>query len=112
MKRIRNLRQFWCIALCVLFSLASCQASDAHVNIHSFSNIPSDGAEPYGSLLYAGSALFGVTPRGGSQGDGTIFKINPDGTGYTQLHNFQNGPTDGRYPNGTLVQVGSELFGV
>ena len=42
--------------------------------------------------------LYGVAFYGGTNNFGTIFRIAPDGTGYTTLHSFAGGPTDGQYP--------------
>ena len=43
-----------------------------------------DGADPKGSLTYVSGTglLFGRTSTTTSSGDGTVFQINPDGTGY------------------------------
>jgi uncharacterized repeat protein (TIGR03803 family) len=51
-----------------------------------------------------------MTMIGGS-GYGNIFKIKPDGTGYVDLHNFLNVGTDGTQPNGSLISVGTFLYG-
>ena len=47
-----------------------------------------DGASPYAGLALSGSTLYGTTLGGGSSGNGTVFKVNVDGTGYTVLKNF------------------------
>jgi len=36
-------------------------------------------------LLLSGSTLYGITQNGGSLGNGTIFKINTDGSGFAVL---------------------------
>jgi uncharacterized repeat protein (TIGR03803 family) len=57
-------------------------------------------------------ALYGTTYIGGSYGYGTVFKLNLDGSGYTNLHQFGGDATDGRDPLGALT-VGSDglLYG-
>src|SRR5450755_3107577 len=40
-------------------------------------------------------ALYGMTTGGGSIGFGTIFKVNPDGTGFTNLYSFTGGADGG-----------------
>jgi uncharacterized repeat protein (TIGR03803 family) len=41
-------------------------------------SVPNDGADPDGILTVGTDGnLYGVTPRGGSAGDGTVFKISP-----------------------------------
>ncbi len=80
--------------------------------LHSFAGAPSDGAYPYGSLILKGSTLYGMTYEGGPSGVGTIFKINTNGTGFTLLHSFAGGASDGAYPLGSLILKGSTLYGM
>jgi uncharacterized repeat protein (TIGR03803 family) len=47
-----------------------------------------DGANPGGRLILSGNTLYGTTTSGGSAGNGTIFAVNTDGTGFTTLHQF------------------------
>ena len=47
-----------------------------------------DGTNPYGSLIYDGTYLYGMTLMGGSNYEGVVFKIKPDGIGYTVLLDF------------------------
>lgn len=68
------------------------------------------GAYPYGSLISDGTFLYGMTYQGGLVSYGTIFKIKPDGTGFTKLLDF-NG-TNGGYPYGSLILEGSSLYGM
>ncbi len=71
-----------------------------------------DGSVPEGSLVLSGSTLYGVTKNGGESGYGTVFKIQTNGTGYTQLHAFSGGGYDGASPRGSLALSGSTLYGV
>jgi len=32
--------------------------------------------------------MYGTTSRGGTNGNGTVFSVNTDGTGLTALHTF------------------------
>ncbi len=62
------------------------------------------GAYPKGGLTQGSDgALYGTTENGGSNGSGALFKLNPDGTGYTVLKNFDYYTTGGN-PQGGLVQ--------
>src|SRR5580698_3591512 len=64
-----------------------------------------NGNQPQASLtLGSDNALYGVTTAGGSTGSGIIFKINQDGSGFSVLHNFLGGLSDGNAPAGALVQ--------
>jgi uncharacterized repeat protein (TIGR03803 family) len=79
-------------------------------NIHSFTTTnvsPPSGIYPMTPLMQASDGvLYGTTKGGGSADTGVIFKLNTDGTGYTELHQFDN-PNGyyhtGRWP-GPLVQ--------
>ncbi len=70
----------------------------------------SDGAIPFGTLAVSGGLLYGTTEIGGAFGVGTIFRLNTDGTGFTNLYNFTNG-VDGAFPTAGLVLSGSTLYG-
>lgn len=79
--------------------------------LHNFNeNDTSDGAVPFGSLLNAGGYFYGMTSAGGANDSGTIFKMNPDGTGFTILHSFSG--IDGKYPNGSLINADGYLYGM
>jgi uncharacterized repeat protein (TIGR03803 family) len=72
---------------------------------------PDPDPGPSGGLALLGSTLYGTTFHGGSYGDGNIFSINTNGSGYKDLYNFTGG-TDGEQPFGALATDGSYLYGV
>jgi len=82
--------------------------------LHEFNWINGNGAAAVGPLVLSGSTLYGVTMYGGTSGylggDGTVFRIGTDGSGFTILYTFLGGADDGCYPNG-LMQIGSTLYG-
>ena len=85
--------------------------------LHSFTAISgplstnSDGAYPEAGLFLSGNTLYGTAGYGGSSGKGTMFAVNTDGTGFTNLHSFTGG-SDGAYPRAGLIQsVNNTLFG-
>ena len=81
--------------------------------LHSFNGGVSDGTHPYSSsLVFSGSKLYGMTNEGGTNGTGTLFCINTDGTGFALLHSFDGGADDGQYPFGALTLSGSTLYGM
>src|SRR5208282_3863511 len=83
--------------------------------LHDFSG--SDGANPYANLTLSGSTLYGTTAYGGSSGNGTVFAVNTDGTGFTTLYSFTAvDPTygtnsDGAYPSSGLILSDNTLYG-
>ena len=99
--------------------------------LHSFSAISSqngpytnsDGAHPYAGLVLSGSTLYGAANNGGTWENGTLFKVNIDGTGFATLHNFTamspdasyayevDTNSDGAYPYGSLILCGDTLYG-
>jgi uncharacterized repeat protein (TIGR03803 family) len=78
-------------------------------NLHSFISA-TDGADSTAGLVLMGNTLYGTTRNGGSSGFGTIFKINTDGTGFSNLHSF-TGSSGGAIPCAGLVLSGKTLYG-
>jgi uncharacterized repeat protein (TIGR03803 family) len=83
--------------------------------LHSFpgsGTSSTDGTDPRDTLSYANGRLYGVTNRGGSAGDGTLFSINLDGSGYSVDYSFTGTP-DGNGPTGLTISADeSTLYGV
>src|SRR5260370_39366959 len=80
----------------------------------------SDGSNPHAELILSGNTLYGTAERGGSAGNGAVFAINPDGTGFTTPHRFAPGGyntlgfytnTDGANPSARLILSGDNLYG-
>lgn len=81
--------------------------------LHYFTN-GTDGGIPAGpgALVYSSNALFGVTSFGGNGAPprrGAVFRINTDGTGFTNLYSFSG--ADGQNPSAQLTISGGILFG-
>src|SRR5438477_64525 len=77
----------------------------------------SDGAPPFADLILSGNTLYGTAYGGGSSGKGTAFRLNIDGTGFTNLHSFTatSGPlstnSDGAFPEARLILSVNVLYG-
>lgn len=69
-----------------------------------------NGSLPYGSLVYDGTYLYGMTNIGGEYNYGTIFKILTDGSGYEKLYDFDL--TTGAQPLGSLIIDGTTIYGM
>lgn len=82
----------------------------SYVKLVEFSSVIS-GTSPRGSLISDGTFLYGLTTYGGTNDEGVIFKVMPDGTGFTKLHNFSLATT-GKAPHGSLTLIGSTLYGL
>src|SRR5437763_11761621 len=78
-------------ALIAVFCLipAGRVTAQTFTTLYSF-NGSSDGANPEAGLTVAGDGKtrYGTTANGGNGGWGTVFAINTDGTGFTNLHSF------------------------
>ena len=85
--------------------------------------INSDGAWPRGGLIVAGNTLYGTASTGGSFGNGTVFAIQTNGTGFATLHTFSalhdiatdsttiSINSDGASPDARLTLAGDTLYG-
>ncbi|MDP1622808.1 MAG: T9SS type A sorting domain-containing protein [Bacteroidales bacterium] len=74
-------------------------------------NGATNGSSPQGSLISDGTYLYGMTSLGGTNDQGTIFKIMTNGTGYVKLLDFSL-TTSGRWPTGSLISDGTFLYGM
>jgi len=81
-------------------------------NLHAFAGGAADGANPGGDLTLSGTNFYGMTSQGGAAGLGVVFRVNTNGTGYTNLHSFAGYPNDGAGPPGSLALDGSTLYGM
>jgi uncharacterized repeat protein (TIGR03803 family) len=84
-------------------------------NLYSFSSSVdygpnSDGANPLGGLILSSNILYGTARNAGTNGNGTLFAINTNGTGFTTLHNL-NASDDGSYPGAGLILISGALYG-
>jgi uncharacterized repeat protein (TIGR03803 family) len=86
-----------------------------------FSPVNLDGANPAGGIILSGNFLYGATDGGGTGGNGALFALTTDGTGFTNLHSFPTNIVDGSGfhvnddgidPPGGLVLANNVLYGV
>ena len=72
-------------------------------------------------MVLSGEPIYGTTESGGAAGTGTIFKMNSDGSGFTQIHNFAANSwnsalgnmtnSEGAYPVAAMNLAGDTLYG-
>jgi len=107
-------------ALIAVLNLLPAGRIRAQAFLHSFTAVNtnssgvytnSDGTELYAGLIAnpSGSTLYGTASAGGCSGNGTVFALNTDGSGFTNLHNFTG--SDGAGPQASLVLSGNALYG-
>ena len=87
-------------------------ATGVETVLYSFKGAVTDGANPYSSVVRAGTTIFGTTMNGGAFGYGTVFKLTGKGK-ITILHDFNSAfPTlDGSYPYAGLTLYKGILYG-
>jgi len=88
-------------------------------NLHNlFTN--SDGYGPLAGLVLSGSTLYGTAATGGTNGYGTVFAVNTNGSNFITLHTFSAAATnhlgiftnsDGYDPQAGLILSGNTLYG-
>ena len=104
MTNIKNLRIPLVIVLLVVAGRAFNAGAQTVTNLYSFVGPPTDGANPVGGLVQGSDGNFyGTTQSGGTNGDGTVFRISPSGS-YSNLYSFGSVTNDGADPYAGLVQ--------
>jgi len=90
----------------LVLSAASVPAQ-VYNTLHSFGSVYRDGTGPLTGLALHGNTLYGTTVSGGTNYNGTVFKVNTDGTGYATLLSLSNSVV----PEGDMVLIGTTIFG-
>jgi uncharacterized repeat protein (TIGR03803 family) len=84
--------------------------SGSYTILYYFGSQPNDGVYPEAGLVQGSDGNFyGTTYDGGTDGDGTVFRISPSGS-YTSLYSFAGPPNDGDEPVAGLVQASDGNF--
>ncbi len=104
-------------------------SAQTYTNLHSFAAAGTnasygfalytnnDGAYLYSRLVLSGNTLYGTTSGDNTNGIGGLFKINTDGTGFTNFFSFsfingrETNGDNGSNPFGGLVLSGNTLYG-
>ena len=75
--------------------------------IHTFTNSPGDGSGPHaGAILGADGFLYGTTQFGGTNSQGTVYKLSVSGSTCQVLYSFGSVANDGFDPTAGVVQGG------
>ncbi|HZT44511.1 MAG TPA: choice-of-anchor tandem repeat GloVer-containing protein [Chthonomonadaceae bacterium] len=86
----------------VLHAFSAISSSNNYVN--------SDGAVPVDLIQGSDGNFYGTTSSGGASGNGTIFRLTPDGT-FTSLYQL-NATTDGSGPRGLVEGNDGNFYGL
>jgi uncharacterized repeat protein (TIGR03803 family) len=112
-----NANKNWCIYSCgtvfsldpgtgvetVLYAFCSQQNMDPHAHC-------TDGDDPYADPIDVKGTLYGTTWSGGAHEGGVLFSLDPNTGAETVVHAFGRG-TDGRGPEGSLIDVTGTFYG-
>jgi uncharacterized repeat protein (TIGR03803 family) len=83
--------------------------------IYTFADALKDGSNPLGTpVLDQAGNLYGTTSAGGAHNYGTVYKLSPGETGWTEtiLHSFNNNGTDGYDPvAGIVLDAAGNIYG-
>lgn len=77
-----------------------------------FQGSPNDGSQSHSCFLYYNNAFYGVTAAGGEHNHGCIFKVNPDGTGFTMLYSFSSSTGKNSHGRLTLGNGNNMMYGI
>jgi uncharacterized repeat protein (TIGR03803 family) len=88
--------------------LADPAAGQDYWVLHSFTG--TDGTQLGAGLILSGDTFYGTTELGGCWGQGTLFRMNTDGSGYIVLRHFDD-ISQGSNPLSDLALSGTALFG-
>src|SRR2546425_12257289 len=92
--------------------LAGQVAAQIFTTLHSFSKTSgslssnTDGALPR-AVIISGNILYGTAQYGGRSGQGAVFAVNTEGTGFTNLHSFGGGSGGSCSGGGVVFSGGS-----
>ena len=82
---------------------------------HQFTGATTDGNDPRNNAMTLdGTVLYGTTLTGGQHNNGTIYSINDDGTGYSELFSFAKTAqvNQGDQPFSSLALSNGVLYGM
>jgi uncharacterized repeat protein (TIGR03803 family) len=90
--------------------------------LFTFTDRTAMGDGPSGGVALLGRSLYGMTFQGGTTGNGNIYAVNTNGTGFAQLYSFPssywnsaafaNTNSTGNNPVGQMRAAGGRVFGM
>jgi len=77
----------------------------AYAVLHSFTSVGADGVQPSSRVIEGSDGVwYGTTYFGGGANQGTIFRLNKDGTNYRVIRSLNAAARDGTHPYGALLE--------
>lgn len=95
-------------------ALSTPAGAQSETVLHSFNLGGTDGFEPLGNVVFKGAAqLYGTTPFGGINGQGTVFELVANRGVWTETltHPFDSTSTDGDPYSSSLLLHAGKLYG-
>ena len=92
------------------FSLVATLSDIGVGDIHTGQGRSRHDCYPFAGGVLSGNTLYGTANLGGNFGQGTVWGVQTDGSGFTNLYNFA-AADDVQNPYDTLVLSGSALYG-
>src|SRR5688500_14557006 len=90
--------QMWFLTLAIfVLALGGQTWAQTFTTIHNFGG--GGGGVPQTGLMISGNTLYGTTGSGGPSAQGTVFRLNTDGTGFATLHYFEATTGGGHFGN-------------
>jgi uncharacterized repeat protein (TIGR03803 family) len=108
---LQTVRAGWALPIMLMMAatVARPAAAQTFSVLHEFAGVPNDGSGPRGGLVRdAAGNFFGTTFTGGSNDEGTIFKLTPTGQ-ESVLLTFTT--SNGSFPASGLLLKAGNLFG-
>jgi uncharacterized repeat protein (TIGR03803 family) len=99
----------WISFALVMIWLASAAQAEALLTVlHTFSTNSDDSSSPSAGVVVSADRLYG-SAKGGAFGQGTVYTLKVDGSGFTNLHSFR-GREGGQPDSGVTLENGT-LYG-
>lgn len=99
------------VLICTFAHLLTCTfAAAQYFKLYEFTKNNDLSTPNYSQPVTDGTWFYDVASKGGSNGLGEVYKVKPDGTGYTKLLNFTG--SNGSTPYGSLLLDHGFLYGM